>query len=241
MQRRPLVAASRVTATRAILKTAGATLPALDFATACARPAGRARWAISCVRGARAHRLPRHARGRPQGGPTISSPDEQRHFRQVIGHFPTGVAVITAQGRDGPGGLTANALCSLSLEPLLLLVCLDNTARTLPIIRAAGRFAVNILCHEQHALSGVFASKRPEREKFDGVPYAVRHGVPILDQALAWLVCDLHDEHPGGDHTIGIGAVTEMHHHTAGEPLVWYRGRYGKVVIGERAEARLPN
>jgi 3-hydroxy-9,10-secoandrosta-1,3,5(10)-triene-9,17-dione monooxygenase reductase component len=241
MQRRPLVAASRATAKGAILKTAGATLPALGFATACVRPAGRARWAISCVRGARANRLPRHARGRPQGGPTISSADEQRHFRQVIAHFPTGVAVITAQGPDGPGGLTANALCSLSLDPLLLLVCFDKTARTLPIIRGAGRFAVNVLRHEQHALSRVFASKRPERNKFDGVPYTVRHGVPILDQALAWLVCDLRDEHPGGDHTIGIGAVTEMHHHTAGEPLVLFRGSYGTVLVEGRAEARLPN
>jgi 3-hydroxy-9,10-secoandrosta-1,3,5(10)-triene-9,17-dione monooxygenase reductase component len=159
----------------------------------------------------------------------------------VIAHFASGVAVVTAQGSDGPGGLTANALCSLSLDPLLLLVCFDNTARTLPIIREARRFGVNILRHEQHALSGVFASKRPEREKFDGVPYAVEHGVPILDEALAWLVCDLREEHPGGDHTIGIGAVTEMHHHGGGEPLVWFRGRYGTVVTEGRAEARLPN
>lgn len=189
----------------------------------------------------RARRLPaRPVRGHTEA-PAISTPDQQRHFRQVIGHFPTGVAVVTATGPSGPGGLTANALCSLSLEPLLLLVCFDNTARTLPIIQASGRFAVNILRHEQHALSGVFASKRPEREKFRGVPHTLRDGLPVLDDALAWLACDLLEQHPGGDHTIGIGAVTEMHHHDSGEPLVWYRGRYGKVLVGDRAEARLPN
>lgn len=159
----------------------------------------------------------------------------------MIGHFATGVAVISAHGDDGPGGLTANALCSLSLHPPLLLVCFDNSARTLPMIRATRRFAVNILRHEQHALSGVFASKRPEREKFRGVPYTLRDGVPVLDQALAWLACDLREEHQGGDHTIGIGAVTQMHHHAEGTPLVWYRGRYGTLVAEGRAEARLPN
>ena len=171
----------------------------------------------------------------------ISTTEQQRHFRQVIGHFATGVAVVTAHGPDGPGGLTANALCSLSLEPLLLLVCFDNSARTLPIIRETGRFGVNVLRHDQHALSGVFASKRPESRKFDGVPWTVRHGVPVLDEALAWLACDLREEHAGGDHTIGIGAVTHMRHHSEGEPLVWYRGRYGTVETEGRAEARLPN
>jgi flavin reductase (DIM6/NTAB) family NADH-FMN oxidoreductase RutF len=166
---------------------------------------------------------------------------DQRHYRRVISHFATGVAVVTANGPDGPGGLTVNALCSLSLDPLLVLVCFDNTARTLPIIRAAGRFAVNILRHEQHELSGVFASKRLEREKFDGVAYRLQGDVPVLEEALAWLICDLREEHSGGDHTIGIGAVTEMHHHLEGQPLIWYRGSYGTLHWEGHAEARLPN
>jgi flavin reductase (DIM6/NTAB) family NADH-FMN oxidoreductase RutF len=171
----------------------------------------------------------------------MASPPQQRRYREVIGHFATGVAVITAQGPGGLGGLTANALCSLSLDPLLLLVCLDNTARTLPIIRSAGRFAVNVLDHDQHGLSGVFASKRPESRKFDGVPHSLRDGVPLLDEALAWLICELHEEHAGGDHTIGIGAVTEMGSRAGGRPLVWYRGRYGTIELEGPAEARLPN
>jgi len=171
----------------------------------------------------------------------MTSADEQRRYRQVIGHFATGVAVITAQGPDGPGGLTANALCSLSLDPLLLLVCFDNTARTLPIIRQTRRFAVSVLEHQQHGLSGVFASKRAERDKFDGVAHHLEHGLPVLDDAIAWLACDLREEHPGGDHTIGIGAVTAMDDRTGGAPLVWYRGDYW-TLTGERpAEAQLPN
>jgi flavin reductase (DIM6/NTAB) family NADH-FMN oxidoreductase RutF len=171
----------------------------------------------------------------------MSTSADQRHYRSVISHFASGVAVVTAHGPDGPGGLTVNALCSLSLDPLLVLVCLDNTARTLPIIRRAGRFAVNVLRHEQHALSGVFASKRPEREKFEGVAYQLRHEVPVLDEALAWLVCDLREEHAGGDHTIGIGAVIEMRHRREGQPLIWYRGSYGTLHWEGHAEARLPN
>jgi flavin reductase (DIM6/NTAB) family NADH-FMN oxidoreductase RutF len=164
---------------------------------------------------------------------------QERLYREVISHFATGVAVVTAQGPDGPGGLTANSLCSLSLDPLLLLVCFDNTARTLPIVRAAGRFAVNILTHEQHALSGVFASKLPESEKFAGIPCSTRHGVPVLDEALAWLVCELRELHAGGDHTIAVGGVVHSHRAESGQPLVWYRGRYGSLIDEMRAEADL--
>lgn len=166
---------------------------------------------------------------------------EQARFRQVIGHFATGVAIVTALGPDGPSGLTANSLCSVSLQPLLLLVCLDRGSRTLPHLRAAGRFAVNVLEHEQHALSGVFASKRAEAAKFDGVPHTIRDGAPTLDDALAWLVCDLREEHEGGDHIIAIGEVRAVHHATGRRPLVWYRGDYGTFADAQPAEARLPS
>ena len=146
-------------------------------------------------------------------------------FRAVFGHFPTGVSVITALGARGPGGLTANAVCSLSLDPLLILVCFDNAARTLPLVRETQRFAVNVLRADQHELSRVFASKRPEGEKFAGVRWSERDGVPVLDGTLAWLACDLRELVPGGDHTIGLGAVTAMDH-DEGEPLVFYRGEY---------------
>ena len=134
-----------------------------------------------------------------------SSRPAHDRYREVISHFATGVAVITAAGPDGPSGLTANALCSLSLDPLLLLVCLENSARTLPLVHQTRRFGVNILAHEQHGLSGVFASKAPEDEKFEDARWEMRSGVPVLGGALAWLACELRDTHPGGDHTIAIG------------------------------------
>jgi flavin reductase (DIM6/NTAB) family NADH-FMN oxidoreductase RutF len=149
-------------------------------------------------------------------------------YRDVIGHFATGVAIVTCAGPDGPAGMTTNAVTSLSLDPLLLLVCFDNDSRTLPVVRAVGRFAVNVLRSGQEDLARVFASKRVAREKFEAVTHEVAHGVPVIDGALAWLACDLRELHPGGDHTIGIGAVTHVGA-DAGDPLVFHRGAYTSV------------
>src|SRR5579864_9001820 len=101
-------------------------------------------------------------------------------FREVFGRFATGVAVVTSSGPSGSGGMTANAVCSLSLDPLLALVCFANDARTLPIVREAGRFGVNVLTSEQEELAGVFASKLPEAEKLDGVDHHLHDDVPII-------------------------------------------------------------
>jgi flavin reductase (DIM6/NTAB) family NADH-FMN oxidoreductase RutF len=158
----------------------------------------------------------------------LSSPAvDTLRFRQVIGHFATGVAIVTCYGPDGPTGLTTNAITSVSLEPLLLLVCFDNGSRTLPAVRDARRFCVNVLRAGQEDLARVFASKRVAREKFEAVTHMEAHGVPVLDGALAWLACDLEALHAAGDHTIGIGAITQMDADPAGEPLVWFRGDYG--------------
>jgi flavin reductase (DIM6/NTAB) family NADH-FMN oxidoreductase RutF len=155
------------------------------------------------------------------------------HFRRVIGHFATGVAIVTCDGPDGPAGLTTNAVTSVSLEPLLLLVCFDNGSRTLPAVTAVRRFAVNVLSAGQDELARVFASKRVAREKFEAVTHTVAHGVPVLDGALAWLACDLEVLHPAGDHTIGIGAVTHAHAARDGEPLLWFRGGYAELATEE--------
>jgi flavin reductase (DIM6/NTAB) family NADH-FMN oxidoreductase RutF len=157
--------------------------------------------------------------------------EEERAFRDTIGHLATGVCVVTALGPDGPAGLTTNAVASLSLRPQLLVVCFDNASRTLPVVRAAGRFAVNILRLGQEDLARTFASKRVAREKFAACTHTVDHGVPVLDGVLAWLVCDLDAEHPGGDHTIGIGVVSAMGL-GEGEPLVFYRGGYDALTGG---------
>jgi flavin reductase (DIM6/NTAB) family NADH-FMN oxidoreductase RutF len=151
---------------------------------------------------------------------------EPQRFRDVMGHFATGVTVVTASDDDGPVGMTANAVCSLSLDPLLLLVCFDNGARTLPEVQHAERFGVNVLAAGQEELARLFASKTPEREKFADVQHAVHDGIPVIEGTLAWVGCSLEDLIPAGDHTIGIGAVTAAETAGAGSPLIWYRGEY---------------
>jgi flavin reductase (DIM6/NTAB) family NADH-FMN oxidoreductase RutF len=151
--------------------------------------------------------------------------DDARRFRDTMGRFATGVCVVTACGSDGPAGLTTNAIASLSLQPQLLLVCFDNASRTLPVVQEAGRFAVNVLRAGQEDLAETFASNAMAEEKFADVTHTVAHGVPVLDDALAWLACELRALHPGGDHTIGVGAVTDMGA-GEGEPLVFYGGAY---------------
>ncbi len=157
--------------------------------------------------------------------PAMAQALDPELFREVFGRFATGVAVVTSAGPAGIGGMTANALCSLSLDPLLALVCFANQARTLPIVRDAQRFAVNVLGSDQEGLAGVFASKLPEAEKLDAVDHHLHEGLPIIDGVLAWATCDLRELIPGGDHTIAIGQVTSMGL-GEGEPLVWYGGRY---------------
>jgi 3-hydroxy-9,10-secoandrosta-1,3,5(10)-triene-9,17-dione monooxygenase reductase component len=153
-------------------------------------------------------------------------PVDPTRFRAVMGNFATGVAVVTATGPEGPVGMTANAVASLSLEPLLLLVCFDNGARTLRVVRETERFGVNVLAAGQEGLARRFASKLPEAEKFAGVPHAVHGGIPVLEDALAWVGCVLSELVPGGDHTIGIGAVEAAETGPPAEPLLWFRGGY---------------
>jgi 3-hydroxy-9,10-secoandrosta-1,3,5(10)-triene-9,17-dione monooxygenase reductase component len=152
--------------------------------------------------------------------------DLQRAYRDTIGHFASGVTIVTSSGPDGPAGLTTNAVASLSLDPLLLLACFELRSRTLAVVRESRRFAVNILPAGESDLAAVFASKRVAREKFESVTHAESHGVPVLDAALAWLVCDLRELHPAGDHVIGIGEVIGMNVGDERPPLVWYRGSY---------------
>jgi 3-hydroxy-9,10-secoandrosta-1,3,5(10)-triene-9,17-dione monooxygenase reductase component len=155
----------------------------------------------------------------------VATTVDEELFREVFGRFATGVAVVTSTGPTGSGGMTANAVCSLSLDPLLALVCFDNDARTLPIVREAGRFAVNVLASHQEDLAGVFASKLPESEKLDAVEHRLEAGLPVIEGSLAWATCDVRELLPGGDHTIAIGQVTAMGL-GQGAPLLWYGGRY---------------
>ncbi len=152
-------------------------------------------------------------------------------FRSVMGRFATGVTVVTASSADGPVGMTANAITSLSLDPLLLLVCFDQGARTLRVVRETRLFGVNVLAQGQEDLARLFASKTPEAEKFAGVAHEIHHGVPVVGGAHACIGCRLVELLPGGDHVIGIGAVTSAET-GEGEPLVWHAGRYGAFDAG---------
>ncbi len=156
--------------------------------------------------------------------------DLTRAYRDTIGHLATGVTIVTTTGPDGPAGMTTNAVTSLSLDPLLLLVCFDRGSRTLDGVRSSRRFAVNVLRAADGDLAAIFASKRVAREKFERVTHRESHGVPVIDSALAWIACELHELLEGGDHVIGIGEVTGMGVGECGDPLVYYRGGYTTTV-----------
>ena len=154
---------------------------------------------------------------------------DQREFRATCGSFATGVCVVTALGEEGPSGMTANAVTSLSLDPPLMIVCFALTSRTLAAVRHSRRFGVQFLAADQEDLAARFASKLPEEEKFEGVGWEERAGVPSLEDCLAWIGCELRDLHPGGDHLIGVGEVVDMWH-VQGEPLVFFEGDYWGLI-----------
>jgi flavin reductase (DIM6/NTAB) family NADH-FMN oxidoreductase RutF len=150
------------------------------------------------------------------------SPDE---FRRALSGYATGVTVVTAIGQDGPSGATANAVTSLSLDPPMMLACLDRGSRTLTSVRAQGRFGVNALAAGQAELARRFSAKDPAPEKWDGVQWDERHGLPRLAGGLMWVACELRDLIDGGDHLILTGDVIEAEA-SGGEPLLFHRGDY---------------
>jgi flavin reductase (DIM6/NTAB) family NADH-FMN oxidoreductase RutF len=137
---------------------------------------------------------------------------EKDFFRQVMGQFTTGVTVVTARSNEGLAGLTVNSFTSVSLDPPLVLICIDLYSTALPFIRASGNFAVNVLTSEQEALSRCFATISSER--YDHFCHASYHiaatGSPILDGALAFIDCRIVAEYPGGDHAIFVAQVVAM-------------------------------
>jgi 3-hydroxy-9,10-secoandrosta-1,3,5(10)-triene-9,17-dione monooxygenase reductase component len=146
-------------------------------------------------------------------------------LREVMALLPTPVAIVTAHGEDGPAGATANAVTSLSLDPPLMLACLDRRSRTLEIVREAGAFGVSYLAGDQEAIARSFATKAPHTEKFHEVAFSDHAGVPILDGAISWAACRITDTHPGGDHEIFVGEVVEVGGN-GGDPLLFHRGDY---------------
>lgn len=148
-----------------------------------------------------------------------------QRMREILGHFCTGLTIITATTENGPVGFTCQSFSSLSLEPALVAFNPARSSSTWPTIRATGRFCINILPEEHRELSGKFA--RSGTDKFSGVTHTTSPlGNPILDSALAWIDCELHEEYDGGDHTIVIGKVKAMNARGEAEPLLFFKGSY---------------
>jgi flavin reductase (DIM6/NTAB) family NADH-FMN oxidoreductase RutF len=149
-------------------------------------------------------------------------------FRSALGRFASGVTIVTSRdttGRDH--GLTVSAFCSLSLEPPLILVCIDQEASMHPVLSEASHFAVNILANGQEAIARRFAA--PETDRFDGIGFARgTTGAPFLDDVLAYLECRKTTVVAGGDHTIVTGEVEHAEVRSSG-PLLYYRGGYAQL------------
>jgi flavin reductase (DIM6/NTAB) family NADH-FMN oxidoreductase RutF len=152
-------------------------------------------------------------------------PIEKNELRQVMGHFATGVTIITTLTKAGQmHGLTANAFTSVSLEPPLLLISVDKKAESWPAFEESRVFTINILADDQEGLSRRFAVSGGN--KFEGVAYRIgANGVPILDGTLAYIECTLYAAYDGGDHSIYLGEIQQAEIHE-GKPLVFYRGGY---------------
>lgn len=155
---------------------------------------------------------------------------DAEEFRRVMGHFPTGVTIVTTSTRDGrPCGLTVNAFCSVSLHPTLVLVCIERNSDSHDCLVESGAFAVSVLQGEKgESLSRRFATYDPA-EKFDGVAHRrERTGSPVLNEAMAWLDCTVVKTVAAGDHTVFIGEALGGDARE-GEALVYYRGGYGTL------------
>ena len=147
-------------------------------------------------------------------------------LREVLGHFASGVVVVTAAGPAGPLGFTCQSFASLSLDPPLISFAAARTSRTWPAIRSIGSFCVNVLAADHQRYSAQFA--RSGADKFAGVRWQPGPGgSPRLDGVVAWIDCTVHDEHDGGDHTIVVGRVRALGADPARAPLLFHRGRYG--------------
>lgn len=154
---------------------------------------------------------------------------DPKELRSVLGHFATGVTIITTRGADGtPYGLTANAFTSLSLDPPLCLVCVDRKAESFAHFYDSKVFTVNVLTCEQEALSTRFA--KSGGDKFTGVPtVAGQNGAPRIEGALAHLECVITETLEGGDHVIHVGRIEHVAVQ-AGDPLLFYQGRYRRLL-----------
>ena len=157
-------------------------------------------------------------------------PPDPATYRTVLGHFATGVALITAVDGEEPVGMACNSFTSVSLEPPLVLFCAAKSSSTWPRIQHAGKWAANFLAEDGEETCRLFAQKGADR--FAHVAFTIgRSGSPVLDHALAFVDCETVAEHDAGDHIIVVGHVLELGYASEGKPLLFYRGGYGRYEI----------
>lgn len=181
--------------------------------------------------------------------PDATHPDEDRthlvsdsgisglEFRRVMGHLPTGVAVVATFHDSAPVGMAINSITSVSLEPPLIAICIDHKSSTWPVIRQHGSFSVSILPeHHEHAprqFSG------PSADRFTGISWTAHPTGPALDESVAWLDCTVHQEHLAGDHTIVVARVLDLGSADDGQALLFFRGQYGHFhPVGSQCSGR---
>lgn len=153
---------------------------------------------------------------------------DQAHFRQVLGHFPTGVTVVAGMDGDEPVGLAVGSFFSISIEPALVGFCVGKSSNSWSRMGSSGSFCVNILGDDQEDVCRVFAASG--NDKFASIGWRpAETGSPLIDGALAWIDCDLEAVHDGGDHHIVVGAVQRLDIGHEGEPLVSFRGGYANL------------
>jgi 3-hydroxy-9,10-secoandrosta-1,3,5(10)-triene-9,17-dione monooxygenase reductase component len=151
-------------------------------------------------------------------------------FREVLGHFASGLTVVTSVDQQTPVGFTCQAFMSLSLEPPLIAIAPGKSSTTWPRIAPGGTFCVNVLSEDQEALSREFAISGSEiADKFSGVGWSPGPaGAPVLEGALGWLSCRIVQSYEAGDHELVVAEVLDMSVDNSGRPLIFYRGGFGR-------------
>lgn len=152
-------------------------------------------------------------------------------FRRVLGHYPTGVCVITAANPEkGPVGMVVGTFTSVSLDPPLIAFLPDKSSSTWPQIEQAGRFCVNVLASEQKGVCKQIAT--PGTDKFAGLDYDLtKNGSPLLKDVVAWIDCDIAEVREAGDHYIVLGRVVEMDTGSEASPMLFFQGKYGEFSV----------
>ena len=156
---------------------------------------------------------------------------EAADYRRIIGQFATGVTVLTTANDGLLHGMTASAITSVSLDPLLLLVCIDKAAHSHEQFTQSDRFTVNILAEDQQEVSQIFATtSKPEQGRLQGVAFHLgANGAPVIEGCLAYIECTVADRCEGGDHTIFIGGVEDATVVREAAPLLFYQSKYRRL------------